>query len=53
MSTQQPVRSALSLLLRPFSRVRPDEAVTVVLMTLASFLLLTAYYRTRSEREGS
>jgi ATP:ADP antiporter, AAA family len=51
MSTQQPVRSALSLLLRPFSRVRPDEAVTVVLMTLASFLLLTAYYLLKTVRE--
>jgi AAA family ATP:ADP antiporter len=42
---------ATALLLRPFSKVHPDEAPTVVLMTLAAFLLLTGYYLLKTVRE--
>jgi len=38
-------------LLRPFSKVHPEEAATVVLMTATSFLLLTAYYLLKTVRE--
>jgi len=38
-------------LLRPFTKVHPDEAATVGLMTLAAFLLLTAYYLLKTVRE--
>src|SRR5664279_1840271 len=38
-------------MLRPFTKVQPDEVVTVVLMTLAAFLLLTAYYLLKTVRE--
>jgi AAA family ATP:ADP antiporter len=41
----------LSRLLRPFSKVRPEEAATVGLMTLTSFLLLSAYYLLKTVRE--
>src|SRR5690349_7462130 len=45
------MRSVLDRLLRPFSKVRPGEAATVGLMTLTSFLLLTAYYLLKTVRE--
>jgi AAA family ATP:ADP antiporter len=38
-------------MLRPFTKVQPEEATTVVLMTLAAFLLLTAYYLLKTVRE--
>ena len=41
----------LARVLRPFSKVRPDEAATVVLMTLTSFVLLSAYYLLKTVRE--
>jgi AAA family ATP:ADP antiporter len=41
----------LSLLLRPFTRVHPDEVGTVILMTLAAFLLLCGYYQLKTVRE--
>src|SRR3954447_18268673 len=41
----------LAKLLRPFTRVHPEEAVTVVLMTASAFLLLTAYYLLKTVRE--
>ena len=45
------VQRTTSTLLRPFTKVHPDEALTVVLMTLAAFLLLTAYYLLKTVRE--
>lgn len=41
----------LARLLRPFTRVHPEEAVTVGLMTVAAFLLLSAYYLLKTVRE--
>ena len=41
----------LAKLLRPFTKVHPEEAATVALMTLAAFLLLTAYYLLKTVRE--
>lgn len=38
-------------LLRPFTKVHPDEVVTVGLMTTAAVLLLTAYYLLKTVRE--
>ena len=38
-------------LLRPFTKVHPEEAATVGLMTLAAFMLLTAYYLLKTVRE--
>jgi AAA family ATP:ADP antiporter len=36
---------------RPFAKVRPEEAVMVIVMTLTAFLLLTAYYLLKTVRE--
>ncbi len=41
----------ISLLLRPFSKVQPAEAVLVAVLTLCAFLLLTAYYLLKTVRE--
>ncbi len=41
----------LATILRPFTKVRPEEAATVALMTMAAFLLLTAYYLLKTVRE--
>jgi AAA family ATP:ADP antiporter len=41
----------LARVLRPFSKVRPEEAATVVLMTLTAFVLLAAYYLLKTVRE--
>ena len=41
----------LAKLLRPFTKVHPDEAATVGLMTATAFLLLTAYYLLKTVRE--
>ncbi|HKO47256.1 MAG TPA: Npt1/Npt2 family nucleotide transporter [Polyangiaceae bacterium] len=45
------VDRALSVLLRPFAKVEPAEALTAVVMTLTVFLLLTAYYLLKTARE--
>lgn len=42
---------ALSVLLRPFARIEPSEALNAVVMTLTVFLLLTAYYLLKTARE--
>jgi AAA family ATP:ADP antiporter len=42
---------ALAAVLRPFTKVHPDEAATVGLMAIAAFLLLTAYYLLKTVRE--
>ena len=44
-------RHVLARILRPFTKVHPDEAVTVMLMTACSFSLLTAYYLLKTVRE--
>jgi AAA family ATP:ADP antiporter len=41
----------LARVLRPFSKVQPTEATTVVLMTLTAFVLLSAYYLLKTVRE--
>jgi AAA family ATP:ADP antiporter len=41
----------LAWLLRPFAKVQPAEAITAVAMTLAGFLLLSAYYLLKTVRE--
>ena len=41
----------LARVLRPFSKVQPQEAATVVLMTLCAFVLLSAYYLLKTVRE--
>jgi AAA family ATP:ADP antiporter len=41
----------LARLLRPFTKVHPHEAVTVSLMTISAFLLLSAYYLLKTVRE--
>jgi ATP:ADP antiporter, AAA family len=45
------LRRALARLLRPFSRVEPGEVSVLGVMTLAAFLLLTAYYLLKTVRE--
>src|SRR5678816_4662371 len=45
------MKSAAAAALRPFSKVHPEEAPTVALMTLAAFLLLSAYYLLKTVRE--
>jgi AAA family ATP:ADP antiporter len=42
---------ALSLVLRPFAKVEPSEAITVSVLTLTVFLLLSAYYLLKTARE--
>jgi ATP:ADP antiporter, AAA family len=41
----------LALVFRPFSKVEPREAALVAVLTLAAFLLLTAYYLLKTVRE--
>jgi AAA family ATP:ADP antiporter len=41
----------MARLLRPFTKVHPEEAATVGLMTCAAFMLLTAYYLLKTVRE--
>jgi AAA family ATP:ADP antiporter len=41
----------VATLLRPFSKVEPAEVALVTVMTLAAFLLLTAYYLLKTVRE--
>ena len=45
------VDRALSLLLRPFAKVEPAEAVTACVLTVTVFLLLSAYYLLKTARE--
>jgi AAA family ATP:ADP antiporter len=45
------VDALLSRTFRPFAKVEPKEAVTTSVMTLAAFLLLTAYYLLKTVRE--
>ena len=45
------VERALSVLLRPFAKVEPGEAITASASTLTVFLLLTAYYLLKTARE--
>ena len=51
MSLKLKLQHALARVFRPFTKVHPDEAATVGLMTLAAFLLLTAYYLLKTVRE--
>src|SRR5499427_5869509 len=51
MSIRSRVAHALAAIFRPFTKVHPDEAATVGLMTLTTFLLLTAYYLLKTVRE--
>lgn len=48
---QSPIDRGLSVLLRPFARIEPAEALTAVVMTSTVFLLLTAYYLLKTARE--
>jgi AAA family ATP:ADP antiporter len=50
-SARDPLRRAFARVLRPFSKVEPGEVALVGLMTLAAFLLLTAYYLLKTVRE--
>ena len=51
MSLTAEVRHILARILRPFTKVHPEEAATAVLMTVAAFLLLTGYYLLKTVRE--
>jgi len=51
MTIRPRVSHALAVVLRPFTKVHADEAATVGLMTLTSFLVLTAYYLLKTVRE--
>lgn len=44
-------RRLLSKILSPFTKVEPQEVVTVAIMTVIAFLLLTAYYLLKTVRE--
>jgi AAA family ATP:ADP antiporter len=44
-------KRVLSAILRPFTRVHPEEAATVGLMAICAFFLLTAYYLLKTVRE--
>lgn len=45
------LQRVVARILRPFTKVHAEEAATVGLMTLSSFLLLTAYYLLKTVRE--
>jgi AAA family ATP:ADP antiporter len=51
MSIARQIRRGFARAFRPFSKVHPDEVGIVVLMTLTTFLLLTAYYLLKTVRE--
>src|SRR5664280_1657301 len=51
MEVKRAQQRVLATIFRPFTKVQPDEAVTVALMTLTAFLLLTAYYLLKTVRE--
>lgn len=50
MSQSRAGRS-LAWLLRPFAQIRPEEAVTTILMMLVAFILMTGYYLLKTARE--
>ena len=50
-STLRPFDRALAYAFRPFSKVRPEEAATTAVMTLAACILLIAYYLLKTVRE--
>ena len=45
------LQHALAAVFRPFTKVHPQEAATVGLMTVSAFMLLTAYYLLKTVRE--
>ena len=51
MSIRSRIGHALAAIFRPFTKVHPEEAATVGLMTLTAFLILTAYYLLKTVRE--
>jgi AAA family ATP:ADP antiporter len=51
MDVKRAVQHLLAKVFRPFTKVEPQEVVTVVIMTSAAFLLLTAYYLLKTVRE--
>jgi AAA family ATP:ADP antiporter len=51
LRTDSRAKALLARLMRPFTKVHPDEAMTVVLMTACAFALLTAYYLLKTVRE--
>ena len=51
MDVRNQMRRLSARAFRPFSKVHPDEVGIVVLMTLTTFLLLTAYYLLKTVRE--
>ena len=51
MGTKHLARRTLAAVFRPFTKVHAEEAALVLLMTLAAFLLLTAYYLLKTVRE--
>jgi AAA family ATP:ADP antiporter len=51
MSLAVEFRHTLARILRPFTKVHPEEAATAALMTFAAFLMLTAYYLLKTVRE--
>ena len=51
LRTDSRVNRVVARVLRPLSKVHPDEAATVVLMTACAFALLTAYYLLKTVRE--
>src|SRR5512136_2395431 len=51
MSTRSQLHGAFARVLRPSSKVHPDEVAIVALMTLTTFLLLCAYYLLKTVRE--
>src|SRR6187200_1256040 len=51
MSVRVRLQHALAAVFRPFTKVHPQEAATAGMMTVAAFLLLTAYYLLKTVRE--
>ena len=51
MSVKVKLQHALAAVFRPFTKVHPQEAATVGLMTVSAFMLLTAYYLLKTVRE--
>jgi AAA family ATP:ADP antiporter len=51
MTLKEIARRAWANVLRPFTKVHPDEVVLVSLMGLTAFLLLAAYYLLKTVRE--
>src|SRR6478735_6875553 len=51
MSVGAQIQRGFARAFRPFTQVHPDEVGIVALMTLTTFLLLTAYYLLKTVRE--